>query len=72
MQYLGEVRVKPNEDIAVFKCHLFTKGRKSQTEFWRFCFDYVTTSLKGIVETTARFCMPANFEKGMYFDNFSP
>ena len=67
MKYLGEVRVKKQEEIAIFKCHVFRQQqlKGSGSEFWRFCFDYVTTSLKGTVETTARFCMPAaNQEKG--------
>ena len=62
-QYLGEVRVNKGEEIAVFKCDIFSK------KYWRFCFDYVTSTILGTVNTTTRFCMPAH-AKGEWLRDF--
>ena len=34
-------------------------------DYWKYCFHYITTSIKGTTNTTAKFCMPANL-KGNY------
>lgn len=60
--YLGEVRMEPGDHIAVFPCQLFgpDDGR-----FHTFCFHYVSRSIIGTTNTTAKFCMPAN-QKGSF------
>ena len=78
-EYLGEVRMRKGENIAIFPCEIFHRRRKledketnsididnkngdSKPEFWRYCFDYVTTNMKGSINTTTTFCMPAKLE----------
>ena len=58
--YLGEVRIHPDDDeIAIFPCELFTgKGNNAN----KFCFHYVSRSVIGTTNTTAKFCMPATIE----------
>ena len=58
--YLGEVRIHPDDDeIAIFPCELFTgKGNNAN----KFCFHYVSRSVIGTTNTTAKFCMPATVE----------
>ena len=31
-------------------------------DYWRYCFDYVTTNMKGSTNTTTSFCMPAKLK----------
>ena len=82
--YLGEVRIRKGEDIAIFPCEMFHQkqrrrgmkqrmtndigiGMKSdrnvESGYWRYCFDYVTTNMKGSTHnTTTKFCMPAKLK----------
>ena len=81
-EYLGEVRMRKGENIAIFPCEVFHRRSKSDSwkdretnsididnkngdskpDFWRYCFDYVTTNMKGSINTTTTFCMPAKLE----------
>ena len=75
-KYLGEVRVRKGEDIAIFPCEIFHRKNKMGgqqdnkkltygtefAEYWKYCFHYITTSIKGTTNTTAKFCMPANLK----------
>ena len=63
--YLGEVRIHRDDDkIAVLPCELFSNkldgGRGGQAN--KFCFHYVSRSVIGTTNTTAKFCMPATKE----------
>ena len=72
-EYLGEVRVRKGEDIAIFPCEIFRRKNKMKEQennkkltesddYWKYCFHYITTSIKGTTNTTAKFCMPANLK----------
>ena len=81
-EYLGEVRMRKGENIAVFPCEIFHRRRINdpskiketnnididnkngnlKSDFWRYCFDYVTSNMKGSINTTTTFCMPAELE----------
>ena len=77
-EYLGEVRIRKGENIAIFPCEVFHRKTKRKEEvakaiddfkfdYWRYCFDYVTTSIKGSTNTTTSFCMPAKLKGKNYF-----
>ena len=65
--YLGEVRIHPDDDqIAVFPCELFSAANNKAAvgdgyddDVSKFCFHYVSRSIIGTTNTTAKFCMPA-------------
>ena len=87
-EYLGEVRMRKGENIAIFPCEIFHRRRKPNSwedketnsididnkngdfkpDFWRYCFDYVTSNMKGSINTTTTFCMPAKL-KGNFKNN---
>ena len=40
-------------------------------DYWRYCFDYVTTNMKGSTNTTTSFCMPAKLKGNFFYSVFS-
>ena len=51
--YLGEKRVKDEEDLVFIPCGYFSE------RYWRFCFHYVTLSVAGTTNTMTKLCLPA-------------
>ena len=35
-------------------------------DYWRYCFDYVTTNMQGSTNTTTSFCMPAKLKGNLF------
>ena len=93
-EYLGEVRIRKGENIAIFPCEMFFRKTEiidndetnsdtenvvgssnnnnviktnKRHEYWKYCFDYVTTNMKGSTNATTSFCMPGNMKGKILF-----
>lgn len=56
-RYFGEVRIHQDDDkVAVIPCKLFANIETSMSTF---CFHYVSRSIIGTTNTTAKLCTPA-------------
>ena len=83
MQKGENIAVFPCE---IFHRKVETRGEKEETndgididtnvnvkhDYWRYCFDYVTTNIKGSTNTTTSFCMPAKLKGNFSISVFLP